>query len=112
MAQKSASISKIVFVSLALVTLSACDLSAIWAYISGAQPATQPSPQVSSSPSPGATPEFMSPAAQASKANSELLHEVYLVVLMQEPADRSAFGGLVDVLNQGASFEGVYNGFT
>lgn len=54
----------------------------------------------------------MGQAARLSKMNSELLREVYLTVLLQDSPDRAEFGSLVDTLNQGASFEGVYNGFT
>jgi hypothetical protein len=56
--------------------------------------------------------ELYGASAKASKANAELLHEVWKVVLIREPKDRSEFGSLVDTLNQGASFEGIYNGFT
>jgi hypothetical protein len=46
------------------------------------------------------------------KGNAEVLHEIYQVVLLHEPKSKSEFGSWLDVLNQGASFEGVYNGFT
>ncbi len=51
-------------------------------------------------------------ATKSAKANAEILHEVYQVVFMREPEDKSEFGSLVDSLNQGASIEGLYNGFT
>ena len=34
------------------------------------------------------------------------------MVYNREPSDRSEFGSLLDTLNQGASIEGLYNGFT
>lgn len=46
------------------------------------------------------------------KAHAEILRELYQVVLLKVPQDRSTFGNWVDSLNQGASIEGVYNGFT
>jgi hypothetical protein len=36
---------------------------------------------------------------------------MYRVVFLSEPADSSWFGSVVDTLNQGASIEGVYNGW-
>lgn len=51
-------------------------------------------------------------SAMGSKAHAELLQEVYRVVFLKEPKDRAEFGSFVDSLNQGASFEGIYNGFT
>ena len=53
----------------------------------------------------------LSPSARQAKANAELLHEMYKVVFDHEPADRGEFGNLVDSMNQGASLEGMYNGF-
>jgi len=50
--------------------------------------------------------------AKKAKENSELLREVFEVVYMQVPENPAEFGDWVDTLNQGASFEGVYNGFT
>ena len=50
--------------------------------------------------------------ALQSKANAELLHEIYEVVFIREPKDKAFFGTYVDTLNQGASLEGIYNGFT
>jgi hypothetical protein len=65
---------------------------------------------------PGASP---SPAAddpseqvRLARANGELLQEMVRVVTLRPPGDRAAFGTLVDTLNQGASVEGIYNGFT
>ena len=53
-----------------------------------------------------------SDAAAQAKENSELLQEVMRVVFNREPRDRAEFGTLLDTLNQGASIEGIYNGFT
>lgn len=74
----------------------------------------EPSASVSPAPSASASPEpqeLGSTRARDAKANAELLHEVYTVVLGREPKDRSEFGSLVDSMNQGASLEGMYNGF-
>jgi len=37
---------------------------------------------------------------------------MFHVVYLRPPQDRAHFGSLVDSLNQGASFEGIYNGLT
>lgn len=50
-------------------------------------------------------------AAKRSQANGELLHEVFQVALLKEPLG-TEFAGYVNVMNQGASLEGLYNGFT
>lgn len=71
------------------------------------KPVTAPSP----SPSPGAESEFSSENARRAKANGEMLQEVYRVVFGTEITDRAEFGALVNALNQGASLEGMYNGF-
>ncbi len=42
--------------------------------------------------------------------NQEILKEMVRAVFLREPASEQEFSGLLDVLNQGASFEGVYNG--
>ncbi len=60
---------------------------------------------------PSGTAPVHSPEALRSRANSELLSEVYRVVFLKEPADRAWFGGFVDTMNQGASIEGIYNGW-
>ena len=82
----------------------------------GRSPLAQRSPNPSKSISPSGTPAdaiaIDSPSARNAKANAELLQEVLRVVFIQDPKDRSQFGNLVDTLNQGASFEGLYNGFT
>jgi hypothetical protein len=48
-------------------------------------------------------------AARASLIHRELFYEVFKVVIQQEP-NAEIFSGYVNVLNQGASLEGVYNG--
>jgi hypothetical protein len=70
-------------------------------------------PGASARPAPSVSPsaELGSTRARDAKANAELLHEVYTVVYGREPKDRSEFGSLVDSMNQGASLEGMYNGF-
>jgi hypothetical protein len=63
-------------------------------------------------PSPSIQPKVneVSESVKKAKANAELFHEMFLVVMMREPKDRAEFGNWVDTLNQGASLEGVYNG--
>ncbi|MBU6374461.1 MAG: hypothetical protein KGQ59_00540 [Bdellovibrionales bacterium] len=60
---------------------------------------------------PGAqeTPTNVEPTVQR---NAELLQELYRVVLAINPKNPSEFGNWLNSLNQGASLEGVYNGFT
>ena len=48
--------------------------------------------------------------AELAKRNAQLLNEMIHVITMKPPADKGLFGSLVDSLNQGASFEGMYNG--
>jgi hypothetical protein len=50
--------------------------------------------------------------AKENRNNGELLHEVFRVVLMREPAQQDGFPALLASLNQGSSFEGIYNGMT
>ncbi len=54
---------------------------------------------------------YRSERAQKAKVNTEVLYELYQVVTQSPPQSRDEFSGLVDALNQGASIEGVYNGF-
>jgi hypothetical protein len=68
------------------------------------------SPAPSGSPLVEVTALALSPG-EVSTRNSEVLQEIYRVVMLEDPSDRSVFGNWVDTLNQGASFEGVYNGF-
>ena len=60
---------------------------------------------------PSPKPYEMGENAKRSQANGELIHEVIQVVLVREPKGRE-YEGYVDILNQGASIEGLYNGFT
>ncbi len=46
------------------------------------------------------------------QANAELLQEMLRVIFVKNPDSLSQFHGWLQVLNQGASIEGVYNGLT
>jgi hypothetical protein len=73
----------------------------------------RPTTAVPVPPSPQPSDSLLSsPNARNAKANAELLQEVFRVVYVREPTNRTEFGSMVDSLNQGASFEGVYNGFS
>src|SRR5690606_22891186 len=50
--------------------------------------------------------------AKRSRANAEILREIFTVVYMRPPQDKADFGNWLDTLNQGASLEGIYNGLT
>jgi len=52
------------------------------------------------------------PRGPQAQANAELLREVFTVALQREPTDQAAFASYVDSMNQGASIEGLHNGFT
>lgn len=92
-------------VLLALPGCSERSAQEAWSALRGVWQKVMPGAQSS----PGATG---SPAEKFAQGNSEILQEVYRVVWLQEPSDLSEFGSWVDALNQGASIEGVYNGFT
>jgi len=81
-------------------------LNSWWARLSGNGPLATPSP------SPAPSEGLISDLAKSSRQNSELLHEMHQVVFIREPQSKGEFGSLVDTLNQGASLEGIYNGFT
>lgn len=49
-------------------------------------------------------------ASELAKRNGEVLQEMIRVVSLKEPDSPEFFGGLVNSMNQGASFEGIYNG--
>ncbi len=49
-------------------------------------------------------------SAQRARLHAEILREIIVVLTGAEPADRTAFGSLVDSMNQGASYEGIVNG--
>ena len=51
-------------------------------------------------------------AQDPTKANTELLYEMFTVVFLREPGNKVEFGDFVNVLNQGASLEGLFNGFS
>ncbi len=126
MAEKSVSISsrngrvgfRMLLAAVALIGLTGCELSwtgfqkqltgakeILFGAVGATSSKTEPKPEPSGA-------EFSSPLAQKTKANAELLREILRVVYMREPSNRTEFGSLVDSLNQGASFEGLYNGFT
>jgi len=67
----------------------------------------KPSPLAKQSPQPSDGPD-----ARRAKANAEILQEMMRVVWMKDPTDRAHFVGTVDSMNQGASVEGLYHGFT
>ena len=54
----------------------------------------------------------LSDADKKHQMNAELLHELFLVVFQAEPKNKSQFGTYLNVLNQGASLEGIHNGMT
>jgi hypothetical protein len=66
------------------------------------------SPFQKGKPAPG--PDDADRAAQRAKANAQILSEMIQVVTLKGPENRAEFGSMVDTLNQGASYEGVYNG--
>jgi hypothetical protein len=67
-------------------------------------------PESSASPSPGG--EEAAERSLLAQRNAELLQEIYRVVLVMNPSSPAAFGNWLDSMNQGATLEGVYNGFT
>ena len=71
---------------------------------------SSPEPVVSASPSAAPNGSVSVNAAKA-KANAELLREMYVSVNGVPPTNRADFGSMLDSMNQGASLEGVYNGF-
>ncbi|MBI2711292.1 MAG: hypothetical protein HYX41_00310 [Bdellovibrio sp.] len=85
-------------------------ISINWAILTGTGVPAPSSPKGAVSPSPEDASGLTSNAARTAQANSELFHEMFNVVFMREPRDRSEFGNWVDTLNQGASLEGVHNG--
>lgn len=95
MAQKSVSISRSVLLGI-LVVSSGCE-------VPGFKTDTKKSPTAIASPS--------SESART-QANAEILQEMLRVVLLRDPQDRAYFASYVDTMNQGASIEGLYNGFT
>lgn len=53
----------------------------------------------------------VSKSAVKNRTNAEMLSEIYTVVYNVPPRDRYEFANLLNALNQGASLEGIYNGF-
>ncbi|MEO5970768.1 MAG: hypothetical protein ABIQ95_12650 [Bdellovibrionia bacterium] len=93
--------------ALLLMSCSACEFPSSLSNWINQDPAVRP--EVSATPTEEA---LSSSAAKKAKANSEIFHEMFVVIFMREPKDRSEFGNWVDTLNQGASLEGIYNGLT
>lgn len=58
------------------------------------------------------SPRLNSRRAQRAQANAEVLAEVFHIVWMRKPSSKQEFGQWLDVFNQGATLEGIYNGFT
>src|SRR5476649_1828164 len=50
------------------------------------------------------------PSSSATETHSEILREMFLVVLLKEKPVPDTFSGLLNALEQGASYEGIYNG--
>src|SRR5258708_5699878 len=86
--------------------LSGCDLPFVPEPGASASPATSPSAQASP------TPTKADALAAKRRANAELLSEMMLVVFMRQPKDVAEFSSYLNVIQQGATFEGLYNGFT
>lgn len=76
--------------------------------LSGCEFKLKPDPE----PSPSAVPqkEELSERAKRARANSEILQEMFKVVFNEAAQNPAQFGNLLDSINQGASFEGIYNG--
>jgi hypothetical protein len=62
----------------------------------------------------GSRPAPSDPAGELTleRRNSEILQEIYRVAWVMDPPSPSEFAGWLNSVNQGASFEGVYNAFT
>jgi len=96
------------------VGMTACELSEpvgswVVALTGGSTPVAVPSVAASRVPS---LEELAQSAAKRAQQNAEFLQEMFRVVLLKEPQASPEFSGLLDSLNQGATFEGVYNGLT
>ncbi|MGE0614662.1 MAG: hypothetical protein AB7P04_03400 [Bacteriovoracia bacterium] len=101
---------------MALSSASRCSLAALIAIFSACQlpwltstPAPTPSGNPPSASGDGI--ELTSVQAKRAKQNSEILQEFFRVIYIKDPQDRKEFGGWLDTMNQGASVEGIYNGF-
>jgi hypothetical protein len=62
-------------------------------------------------PSPRPQGPALKPAEQRKQDMGALLHEMFQVVLLREPTGSGEFNSLWSPLVQGASIEGIYNGF-
>ena len=90
------------------------EVNALQVVFTGGQnplPQKQP-PKSTNVPAEVGNDGLSTPQGKAAKANAETMQEVYKVVFIKDAANREKFGEWVDTLNQGASFEGIYNGFT
>ncbi|MBY0470272.1 hypothetical protein K2X30_03825 [bacterium] len=64
--------------------------------------------KVEEAPAPPSIPEG---SKRAAASNAEILSEMYQVIFLVSPKNVPDFGAYLDTLNQGASLEGIYNGF-
>ncbi len=64
------------------------------------------------SPEPNSSASASEESAVRHARNSQILQELYRVVWLSDPASPAEFGNWLDSIDQGASFEGVYNAFT
>lgn len=106
---------------LTLSLLPGCDLSkevdGFWAWSRGLLGLAGQGPQPTPSASPAAEGAPTSDLARRSKENAELLAEIHQVLYIRDPreprseGERGEFGSMVDSMNQGASLEGIYNGY-
>ncbi len=94
-----------------VLLLGGCQKISVWmtqATQKPGSPAGQPQARSSESPGVDDAPE----RASLAQRNAELLQEIYRVVLVMNPSSPAAFGNWLDSMNQGATLEGIYNGFT
>jgi hypothetical protein len=97
-------------VCLSLLFLSGCEAPAWLALFPNPFKAPEARPSGAPSPVPRLTIAEVENARK--RARAELLREMMLVVYMRPPKDVGEFNSYMNVLQQGASFEGLYNGFT
>lgn len=86
-----------------------CQKIAGWMTTSIGKPAAKPVGSPESAPSEGQGSEE---AVSRHNRNSQVLQEFYRVVWLSDPQSPAEFGNWLDSIDQGASFEGVYNAFT
>jgi len=96
---------------LSVVLLGGCQKISVWMTQATQEPSSPASqPQATASPSPGM--DDATERAPVAQRNAELLQEIYRVVLVMNPSSPATFGNWLDSMNQGATIEGIYNGFT